>query len=108
MANKVVVRISLNADDVRSCVESGMTIARSWCGTRRTGEKLRLVEERPADGDKVTSCPWPITNARLARALRLMAAGSPRQFGNLVAGDGDAETGDLVIQYAVLGRVVYA
>jgi len=48
-----------------------------------------------------------LTYAGIVKGLGLMATKHPRHFSNLVADDGDAETGDVLIQLAVFGDIVY-
>lgn len=43
----------------------------------------------------------------LRRGLQLMAERSPKLFGQLVCGDYDANLGDVLVQYAVFGEVVF-
>ncbi len=43
----------------------------------------------------------------LRRALETMAVKSPKHFGRLLAGDYDATTCDLLVQYGCFGEVVY-
>lgn len=45
--------------------------------------------------------------ATLQTGLRRMVLASPYQFGELVAGRGDAWTGDVLVQLAVFGEVKY-
>jgi len=48
-----------------------------------------------------------LTYAGIVKGLGLMATKYPRHFSNLVADGGDAETGDVLIQLAVFGDIVY-
>lgn len=51
---------------------------------------------------------WPLSQKDIARALVLMATkGHPKTLGRFINGDADADSGDVLIQYAVLGEVVY-
>lgn len=50
---------------------------------------------------------YRLDKAAIERGLTLMAEKQPRHFANLVRDSGDAETGDVLIQYCVLGDLVY-
>ena len=43
----------------------------------------------------------------IVKGIKLMAANSPEHFADMMAEAGDATTGDVFIQYAVLGEIVY-
>lgn len=43
----------------------------------------------------------------LRRGLQVMAEKNPSRFADLVSGNFDIETGDFLLQYALLGRIVY-
>jgi hypothetical protein len=45
--------------------------------------------------------------ASVTRGLALMAEKTPRHFGDFLAGEEDAETGDVFLQLALLGEVKY-
>lgn len=62
----------------------------------------RLVDEEGDTLDKrVTDRP------RLVEALQLMAEKHPRHFSDFIREGGDADTGDVFLQLAVLGEVRY-
>lgn len=43
----------------------------------------------------------------ITKGLQLMAQHSPRHFANLVNENGDATTGDVLVQYVAFGEIVY-
>jgi hypothetical protein len=43
----------------------------------------------------------------IAKGLDLMAKNSPWHFANIVNDSGDAETGDVLVQYIAFGEIVY-
>jgi hypothetical protein len=66
-----------------------------------------MVSDRngaPAEEDmKTTRLDWP----KLLEGLVLMAEKYPRHFGDWMAENDDADTGDVFLQLCVLGEVVY-
>lgn len=48
-----------------------------------------------------------LTKARIEKAVRLMAQNAPSHFGNMMQEYFDAETGDVLLQLAVNGKVLY-
>ncbi len=66
-------------------------------------DKIRLYDQEYERG---TGRWVELTQERMRRGLRLMAKNSPRHFDNMFD-DPDAETSDVLIQYAVFGKVVY-
>lgn len=48
-----------------------------------------------------------LDRAAVARALALMPSVAPRHFADLLAEDTDTTTGDVLVQLAVFGEVVY-
>lgn len=62
-------------------------------------DKIRLYDQE--------SEKWvELTQEKMRRGLRLMARNSPKHFDNMFD-DPDAVTADVLVQYAVFGKVVY-
>lgn len=55
------------------------------------------------DGEKA----WVLTPASLKRGLRVMATKYPRHWADFMAEHDDAETGDVFLQCALFGEVLY-
>jgi hypothetical protein len=51
--------------------------------------------------------PFWLMRHHLDQGLSIMAKKHPRHFGNLLAGNADAETADVFVQLAMFGEVVY-
>lgn len=100
-------------DMLISAFEGGINY---WCGDIDTSEGYDHITATKAFAmealDKIRlydqeSERWvELTQERMRRGLRLMAKNSPRHFDNMFD-DPDAETSDVLIQYAVFGKVVY-
>lgn len=69
-----------------------------------TGSHIRVIETR-GDDDKPKA--HRLTRHKIMRGLATMARVSPRQFGLLVMGNGDAVTGDVLVQCTLFGEVKY-
>lgn len=57
--------------------------------------------------DDVAGCERVLDLEACERGLRLMAQAHPRHFANLMTDKDDAETGDVFLQLAVIGDLVY-
>ena len=68
------------------------------------GGSLRVSPIPEAGAPKAT---YTLDKAAITRGLTAMAAGSPRHFGNLVGGNDDAETGDVLLQYCLFGEILF-
>lgn len=55
------------------------------------------------DGEK----KYPLTLARLRHGLQVMATKYPRHFADILAENDDATTGDVLLQCAIFGELVY-
>jgi len=58
-------------------------------------------------GDGDVSKEHVLDLAAIKRGLQTMANKEPRHFANFLAGNGDADTGDVFLQCCLLGEVVY-
>jgi hypothetical protein len=68
--------------------------------------KLKLVEgPTKIKGKEVSNVE--VTYEKLKEGARVMATKYPRHFANMVGDNGDAETGDVLVQCAVFGEVVF-
>lgn len=57
--------------------------------------------------DTETEIVHELTRDKLYKAVQMMADRYPRHFANLMDDNSDAETGDVLIQCAVLGSITY-
>ena len=65
---------------------------------------LRDAEEDPDDESAET---WRLDREALQRGLVIMSEQYPRHFANFVQENEDAETGDVFVQCAVMGKLVF-
>lgn len=91
----------LVSDTIISGIEGGIQY---WCSNVIIKTKDRFsVVFREADGGELfefTSQDWP-------RAIAQMATTTPYHFANMIAGRGDATTGDILIQLACFQEIKY-
>ena len=73
-------------------------------GTVDLGDAVVIVEYVDEDENAV----WPLTREAIADGLRIMGEKYPRHLRDFLADNEDAVTGDVFIQCACLGEVVYA
>jgi hypothetical protein len=103
------VRIELDEATVRACLQ-GARVA-YWADVRpaENDPATYLISEREGLEDDAPAkwCTWPIPDAELRTGLEAMAKGSPKAFSAFLSGRADADTGDVLLQYIVLGSVVY-
>jgi hypothetical protein len=57
------------------------------------------------DGERKT---YELTRDKLLTGVQLFAAKYPKHFSDMVRDEGDADTGDVLLQCCLLGEVVYA
>jgi len=75
--------------------------------------RLELVDQVPDDLQLVCEIIELETDQRISlqgkwgSALRLMAERCPRHFANMLTGNGDATTGNVLIQLAAFGQLRY-
>ncbi len=68
------------------------------------GYGLRLLEDKEGDGPDV----WhELNRANLEAALSLMATKYPHHFADILNENDDATTGDVLVQLALFGELVY-
>lgn len=59
-------------------------------------------------GDVIRTMPAkPLNRDTIAAGLKLMAEKYPRHFGDMLGETGDASTGDVLVQLAVFGEIVF-
>jgi len=67
-----------------------------------------LSDESERDPDKAyTVTKYPLNRKRLLAGLKIMADKHPRHWANFISENDDAETGDVFLQLACLGKIVY-
>lgn len=66
------------------------------------GGALLIVDEE-SDDDGVLTLDW---NA-LQKGLTVMAERYPKTFSNIITGNADANTGDMLLQCSLFGKVIY-
>jgi hypothetical protein len=68
------------------------------------GFKLRdITDAKTLEGGKIHR----VSHAQIGRGLQVMAEKYPRHFGDMMNENGDAETGDVLLQCIVFGKVLY-
>lgn len=70
------------------------------------GEATATVQEFDESTGKVTTT-HTLTAAKVRQGVERMAAKYPHHMGDLLADNSDAETGDVLVQLALLGDIVY-
>lgn len=107
--------VEVPAENVRSVIESAVSSSTYGCcywadvvqgrsdrirGAYRLREKETAPNGRPG--------PWLILDDEaIQRGLALMAVKTPGSLSLILKGDGDGPTGDLLIQFALLGEERY-
>jgi hypothetical protein len=76
-----------------------------WCLAPMSGGWLEVTCTDPLD--QLDTQPARLNGTTLRTGLQLMAEHSPVRFADLVAGRYDANVGDVLVQYAVFGKVVF-
>jgi hypothetical protein len=100
------MRIEIEVKDEN--VESALDVAGTsyWCSSwGRTPEgRLFFVEADGGDGEPRTIT---VIDRYLVRGIALMAEKCPREFAELLADGGDANTGDVLAQLCCFGEIKY-
>jgi len=89
-----------------SAFEGGAS--RHWC--RIVDYRIPPVVEPVLDAgrqDPHVYTPLVLDHMAITRGLHLMAKEYPQHWGNFIAGNDDAETGDVFLQLCLLGKLVY-
>lgn len=68
------------------------------------GGSIKLVELDPDTGERKQHI---LNKDVLREGLAKMAEKSPRHFADVLAGNDDGETGDVFLQYCLLGELIY-
>jgi len=94
--------IEIPDEDIRYLIAAGLDLAcRYWADAKDEGGRL-VLHEKDGSGKHV------LTTAAMKQGFRVMREKYPRHFANVVNIDGhDAETGDVFLQCALLGDIVY-
>lgn len=71
------------------------------------GTKSARVVEDDGSHDGSTNGKHTLTGDKVRAGVAVMAAKYPRHFGDLLADNSDATTGDVLIQCALFGEIVY-
>ena len=75
---------------------------------RLTPRRFTSITRTPEPNDPPDlPLTWKITAAAQARGLAVMAEKYPRHFGDFMRGDEDADTGDVFVQCATIGEVIF-
>jgi len=98
----IAVSNQLIADTIADAIESG--VMRNWCHRVKRDPVHPLcvgfVESETGTCHSIGADDWP-------RALSQMAHKAPKHFADLMAGDGDATTADVLVQLACFEGVKY-
>ena len=69
------------------------------------GYRIQVTYDNPGEGPEVAS--KVITESDVQEGLRIMAAKYGRHFGDMLADNSDAETGDALLQCIVFGEIIF-
>lgn len=94
--------------NVRECavVQRGTDIENAWAGHVMSGGQLQLVHPNVAKTG-IRRTVTILDRAMVERGLQLMSTVSPFQMANLVNDNADADTGDVLLQCAMFGEVIF-
>lgn len=102
------MKIAIEIDEaaVASCIDSALRHGvHYWAHV--SGRAVR--EAFVGGGSEGKPGPWRVlSHQRVRRALVVMAEKRPRALARLLTGNADADVGDLLVQYIVLGEERYA
>lgn len=116
MEIKIEVTDQTIDDTLCAAFEGGSAYwARIDRGTDRAAVGARYSHEIPMRGGVLQLvCPdypeciaRPLDRAAIAAGLKLMAEQHPRHFADMIGENGDATTGDVLVQLAVFGELVF-
>lgn len=62
------------------------------------------LEVDEGDGTSIHS----LTREKILKAIDIMQVKHPRDFANMISENGDADTGDVMVQLALFGELVYS
>jgi hypothetical protein len=71
------------------------------------GKESAIVKEREGPHDGHGNGRHELTGAKIRQGLQVMAEKYPHHFSNVVENNADAETGDVLIQCALFGDIIY-
>ncbi len=66
-----------------------------------------MDDEEPRDVREDDMLPAILNREALLRGAAIMAEKHPRHFGNMMGDNGDAETGDVLLQLALYGELIF-
>lgn len=72
-----------------------------------SGKAVAIVREVDGSHDGKGDGRHELTAAKVRSGLQVMAERYPFHFANLIQDNADAETGDVLIQCALFGQIVY-
>lgn len=120
------VAIEISDDVIESClvsaIEGGMM--RSWCSKVVRADKKKIEGDFPfykvmqgacwyvyefagQEGDHTKTRRHYLNAAKLKKSIQLMAEKYPHHLRDLIDDGGDAITGDVFVQLAILGGIKY-
>lgn len=108
---KVEVRVTVDLDLVRACIETAPLAwaTPGWNTPECEGPWWSLAETSSiSDGKGYTWHRWPLDEQAIANALRVLAEKSPVVFASFIDCTAGSIAGDMLVQCAVLGEVRYA
>lgn len=69
--------------------------------------KFKIIEISDEERGAFSGQTYELSIEKLKKGLELMAKHSPHHFADVVKETGDAVTGDVTVQYALFGHIVY-
>ena len=99
--------VTFSDQDVLDLIITGVEGGIGYWSTlhQYTPDEFNTVVSEDCDGSEVV--PIRLTKEDCYKGLNLMAQKQPRHFDDFVNDNYDAETGDVFIQFCLLGDVVY-
>lgn len=101
-------------DQVTSAIEGGSNYwAKIDVGTHRSGwrnyftAKFTIIEDSDVKAGAIKGKTYRLTLDKLKAGLQVLADKYPHHLKDIIAGTGDAITGDVLVQCALFGEIVY-
>ena len=109
----ISVRSHIKLDDISDLLDTASRGASYWadCGKLGYSNVVNNILTRKADEcirDTEEEKNYTLNIHKIKRGLTLMAKKEPSHFANFLKGDFDQTTGDIFLQFCLLGEIVYS
>lgn len=113
---KLTIAVEVSKDILEGVLDSASRGSSYWAdgieilgyesGVKKllAGKELKIKDSQAEKGDRIN---YTLTLGAIEKGLTLMAKKSPEVFGELVGENYDDNTGDVLIQYALFGELIY-